>query len=280
MLDFTEIQNLRRAAQQEKQAQSVQDKNLSAITGGSQDMVAAFKEESTQPREVTVLNDNLADKQDIDKLINHLKEVQLASLMSGHNQNNAQPAQILSDSALYVGDSIEQLGKKIMDKLDSDTSGSDNSVLLQQLKSALDEFNSARQGDNSEVTKALQKVSKAVDGIDVQPVVNVQPPKVTVKAPIVDLQPLQDTFEKYLSSDSDESTVDLNCFRAQDLTNDGNLQYIGFVHPNGNWYIIENHTKQNKLRYVFGKQDYQKAFADAASYEYATLDEAVHALSA
>jgi hypothetical protein len=102
-------------------------------------------------------------------------------------------------------------------------------------------------------------------------------PAITVQAPEVDLVPLQDTIKEYFKPPETEQKLDLACYRAQDIKEDGDIQYVGFLNPDGNWYIIENDIKGNKMRYVFGSKGYAKAFSKAASYKYELLDKAIHA---
>ena len=114
-------------------------------------------------------------------------------------------------------------------------------------------------------------IQDAFNSIDFRPVVNVAAPKVTV--PKLDLQPLIDV----MSEKETQVEVELEDFRAQDINNEEiGVQYIGFVHPSGAWYIIKNEVEENKMRYKFGKSDYEKHFAAPDTYEYTTLDRAIY----
>jgi len=71
-------------------------------------------------------------------------------------------------------------------------------------------------------------------------------------------------------------TIDLASYKAHDLKDDGDLQYVGFVNLDGGWYIIENKVRENKMRYIFGSGGYDKAFSNAASWNYKILSEATN----
>jgi hypothetical protein len=112
-----------------------------------------------------------------------------------------------------------------------------------------------------------------------KPVVNVPTPKVTVQAPKTDLTPLIDILKQQNTEDESEEKLDLDDYRAQDIDNTNpDMQYVGFVNPAGNWYIIENDVKGNRMRYVFGTLNYSEAFAQASMYTYSLLNEAINAL--
>lgn len=72
-----------------------------------------------------------------------------------------------------------------------------------------------------------------------------------------------------------EEPLQLENYKAHDIKTTGGKQYIGFVNPTGNWYIIENVIQENKLRYLFGSEDYSKVFENASTYEYKILSEAI-----
>ena len=95
-----------------------------------------------------------------------------------------------------------------------------------------------------------------------------------MEPPKIDLKPLTDTLESHFKDD----TIDLNNYRAQDIKDDGDTQYIGFTNVKGEWYIVENKTRKNQLRYKFGKSGYAKAWREAETYTYTLLYEAASAL--
>lgn len=96
----------------------------------------------------------------------------------------------------------------------------------------------------------------------------IKAPKVSV--PKMDMQCVADAISE-LKQDDD---IDLDDYHAHDIKDDGDIQYIGFLDPDGNWYIME--SKQNTLRYVFGHGGYTQAFNKAATYKYELLNEAIN----
>lgn len=266
MSQLDEIVQKRLEQRQLQDSQALHQENLDAISSSGNSIVSA--------------TDKLAQKGDIDKLISELKELQLTSLLQASKPTPQAPMNI-TDSAAYVGDSITKLGDTVMKKLNDSSAQDMTQKQLTDLHGALQTLDNSRQGDGASMAKAVKKLQTTLDTIDMHPVVNVPAPKVTVQAPKVDLQPLQDTLKEYFTPTSDyiPDKIDLDCYKAQDLQNDGNIQYVGFMNPDGNWYILENNVKDNSLRYIFGNSGYQKAFEKAASYEYTLLNEAVDALT-
>lgn len=98
----------------------------------------------------------------------------------------------------------------------------------------------------------------------------------------IDVSPITDALKNFsISVPTPEVTVNqitppsLDDYRAHDLREDGAIQYIGFVNPDGKWYIVENDSENNRLRYVFGSKGYSKAFSKAGSWQYKLLSEAM-----
>lgn len=237
--------------------------NIEAVKDGAQDIV-----EATQP---------LAKTTDIDSLIKQVKEVQLAAMLGA-----SKPSVVLTDQT-DLGERITALGQKIADtvsKLDTSKADTQQLAAIKELKTAFDSFTKTLASNNKSDTTADKALLTAIKAINVSPIVNVPQPKVTVEAQKIDFSPFIDALNNRdnIESSPDES-LDLSCYRAQDIDNTNpDMQYIGFVNPEGNWYIIENNIKGNSFRYVFGSNGYQKAFSKAASYEYSLLNEAVNAI--
>lgn len=134
---------------------------------------------------------------------------------------------------------------------------------LKDLQTAVEKLQTLESDGNSNTNKLLSDVVQAVRAI------------VPAQKQPIDFKPLQDTIKQYFVSDTD--TIDLDDYKAQDLTDGDTIQYVGFLNPDGKWYIIENDLKKNTLRYVFGSGKYSEAFQKAASYDYKLLNEAVNA---
>lgn len=273
-----DIAEKRKQQRADTQSSALHAESVDAVNGSGADIISALFSAMDGPKQVSVTNNqDLAKKDDIDKILGQLKEIHLTNLLEANKPKEKieplSPHAMLTDSALYVGDSIKELSDKVLTKLDDKTTDTDMQNSLLELKDLL----TSMQKDSKVSNPAFSKLQNSIDNLEVNPVVNVAAPKVTVQPTPVDFKPLQDSLKEYMDSDSD--TLDLSCYRAQDLLNSGDTQYVGFVNPQGNWYIIENLTKQNSLRYVFGNTDYTKAWEDAPSHVYSLLNEAINALS-
>lgn len=278
MPNFDDVAEKRRVMIQKQGIQAGHQQNLDAISNGSQDIIHTLLQGNEQPKAVMVTNEDIAKKGDINNILDQLKQLHLTNLLEANKPKEGnQPVIHITDSAGTISKTVGDLGDTIMAKLSDTTADDSTKQLLTELMAHVDsikgDIQSNAPGD------ILQSIKQALDSMDIQPVVNVAAPKVSVTAPELDLKPLQATLDKYFAKD-DDTQIDLDCYRPQDLKNDGDTQYIGFVNPDGEWYIIENLTKQNSLRYLFGDSDYTKAFDDAASHEYMLLNEAVNALPA
>lgn len=276
MVNFDEIAQKRREQQAQQTADASRQQNLDAITGGSNDIIHTLLQGDEQPKAVMVTNDDIAKKDDINNVLDQLKQLHLTNLLEANKPKEPDQHVInVTDTTGYIGKSIGDLGDTIMAKLADTTADDGTKKMLTDLLSAINSLKSDVQSNPNE--DILQNIKQAIDSMDIQPVVKVAAPKVNVAAPEVNLKPLQDTLDKFLQLPDDK--VDLDCYRPQDINNDGNTQYIGFVNADGGWYIIENLTKKNQLRYLFGNSGYTAAFDNAASHEYMLLNEAIDALS-
>jgi hypothetical protein len=126
--------------------------------------------------------------------------------------------------------------------------------------------------DHTPVVEAINNLSNKP-----QPTIRVVPPQVHVDVPPLDLSPLK----KVLKQPKDTQGIVLSTYRAQDIDEmEQGIQYVGFLNPKGEWYIIRNEEAANKLRYKFGTQGYQEAFAMADKFEYKLLNEAINEVQA
>lgn len=203
-------------------------------------------------------------------MFRELQKMQMAALMG-----QSKPSVVLTDQT-DLGDKIKELTSKLVEAVKSaDTTklNSEQIANLKDLRSALESLSAAvksNKPDNTAIINAIKSLKLEVAA----PIINVEPTAVTVSN---DFTPLQDTIKEYFKAPDDEK-IDLDCYRAQDITDNGDTQYVGFVNPEGNWYIIENKVRENQLRYIFGDKGYAKAFKKAAQYEYMLLNEAINAV--
>ena len=147
----------------------------------------------------------------------------------------------------------------------------------------------ANKEQSSDLKEVAEKIVTAVESIKLpampkipaMPEINIPAfPKINIPAPIVNI-PKNDfsPIARAIDGLKQEKGIDLSDFRPHDIVDaDSDTQYIGFVSPSGQWYVIENKVKENTIRYVFGKDNYSEAFANAGSYKYKLLSEATDAL--
>jgi hypothetical protein len=160
---------------------------------------------------------------------------------------------------------------------------SDNTAILSALAKLEAAFKSVSYPD---VSPELQAIKSAIENVehetvDLSAVVDAIKAIELTPNVEVDFGPLQDTIKEHFPApETEDKRLDLSCYRAQDITEDENKQYVGFLNTQGDWYIVENDIKGNSMRYVFGTGSYAKAFKKAASYQYKLLNEAVDALHA
>lgn len=121
-----------------------------------------------------------------------------------------------------------------------------------------------------EIKPWLDAIAKSLDKLKLDPVINVAPTPVSI--PKVDFTPLVKELKPAIEK---PDKVDLSEYKAQDLTGDDTFQYVGFVAPNGNWYIIENDIAGSSLRYKFGLKDYKANWKQFNSHSYKLLNEAI-----
>lgn len=262
-----EIALKRQEAEAAKASRNLHRESLSAVSDSGRGVVQATKE-------LGATTSTLAKSKDISSLIEEVRELQLSALI-----NNSKPTVILTDQT-DLGDKLAAMVNDMAQTvkgLDSSETNKQQLTELKTLYTGLTQLKSVFTSGNKDLSTGIDKLTKAVNGLLMNPVVNVPAPQVKVDAPKIDLKPLQDTLKGYFEAPKVEK-IDLECYRAQDITETDSKQYVGFVNPDGDWYIIENDIPGNSLRYVFGTGNYATAFQKAPQYEYQLLNEAINAV--
>lgn len=62
-------------------------------------------------------------------------------------------------------------------------------------------------------------------------------------------------------------------FRPHDQDEGEDIEYYGYAHPNGTWYIMENKVKLDRQRYFAGTEDYEKAWKKRGDHKYKIISE-------
>lgn len=264
-MDQDKIQAYRE--QQQAKAEQEQERRKHQELVGSVKQVAQFIK--TDPKEVSVKNlPSIASPQDIKEIGQKLDDWTVSNFVS---QNN-----ILTEL-------LDTL-KSLSDKLQS-VSGDNRQVvkdLTQSLVNALkalpqpsDKVSVTNQIDYS---KKFDELKKVISSIEVTPNIQVDAPQVNI--PKLDISPITKVLETQTRQLAEVKKIDLNDYKAQDLTGDDTFQYVGFVAPDGSWYIIENDMEGTTLRYKFGPKNYKSSWKDHANFSYKLLNEAIREVQA
>ena len=206
-----------------------------------------------------------------------------ANLMLQAAMMNSQqkPSIILTDST-DLGEHISKLGDKIIDVLEAVADDKSSTAQIDRITDLLDEYRSLTSEIQTSAKEHSDKVCEALDELKtaitkVKPPVVIPAPAVNLTEREIDLKPLLKKLD--LLVQPKQRKVSLNDFRAQDIDNDsGNMQYIGFTSTFDEWYIMENNTAENTIRYAFGNGDYSQAWTDRHNHDYGVLSEAINAL--
>ena len=188
-----------------------------------------------------------------------------------------------SDKEQAFTDSLGELSSDIRVLLASlETSGAkklDRQVVeaISSLGTIVEALSTLKVESDSEVKETLRTIATNLGNLDIRPVVNVPKAQVTVQEREIDFDPLINALNKEPTKETDDDP--LAGYKAQDINNDDpNIQYVGFVNAQGNWYIIQN--DDSSLRYKFGVKGYTKAFKDCAKLSYKLYSEAIGEIKA
>lgn len=209
---------------------------------------------------------------DLSAMVAELKKMQLAALMGGKDKSTV----ILTDQT-DLGDKLREMN----DKLVAAIQGIDPTEMSQHHLLAFKQLQRDVQAVAAAVKAAKpdqSAVIQAIKGLKLDPVINLPEPRVTVQAAGVDLSPLQDTIREVMGprdSSTEPDRFDLSRYRAMDIKEGEQVQYVGFMNPEGAWYIIENDLRNDTMRFVFGRTYYARHFKNAASFQYQLLNKAI-----
>lgn len=208
------------------------------------------------------------EQSELASMLAELKKMQMASLMG-----QSKPSIVLTDQT-DLGQKMKEFGDKVEKAILATDPKTITEQQLNELKNVVTAIRSipVPKYDDSRLLKAIQSLKLST-------VVNVP----DLPAPNVDLSSLESTMRELWERPEETvpvEKIDLDCYRAQDISESGDKQYVGFVNPDGAWYIIENDITGNKMRYVFGLEGYARAFKNASTYEYQLLNEAIASATA
>lgn len=173
---------------------------------------------------------------------------------------------------------LDKLGDKLSNIKVDDTSAKEIKAIAEQYKDVAILLSKYQEEQTKQIAEGLKSLADTLDGKETQ---------ITVEGKEIDVAPIVEAIKSIRidvppppEREAEEKGIDLDDYHASDIKNADDLQYIGFVAPNGNWYIMENDTKKETLRYVFGDKNYKSAFKKAGTWEYKILSEAINAVQA
>lgn len=254
-MDFEKIKAVREKQAVDKQRQ-LDLKREGIQTGVIAAAVSEAAKKQIEARKTTTIpvtvTDDLATPEDIEKVVAELKRLSV----------------VLKPEAIELQPLITQL-EKVATKLDE---------LPSRLPKVPEQKTNMTVTNFSELQKDLKAVSDAIKKIPapiVEPKINVPAPVVNI--PEVDFTPVTDAIKEAATQ---EEKVEYKDFIAQDIDSQDVMQYVGLIHPDGYWGLIENDLENDSMRFVFGKGDYSKAWEDRVGKSYKLLDEALNEINA
>lgn len=141
------------------------------------------------------------------------------------------------------------------------------SAQLKSLPNALDKLNAK---DTQEMMDCMRGIQEAINSKDFSPNIDVKSPSI----PQINVAPIVKAIENL--KEEKEVEIDLDDYRGIIIDDESDtMQYIGFMNPKGEWYIICNDIGDNKMTYVFGKTNFNGAWDSHVSLNYKMLDAAV-----
>lgn len=208
----------------------------------------------------------IATSKDIKKLNDEIENFTLTTFIS------------LNNALTEVTESLRQLADQFDSTKDAHHEGTLDAVdkLVKSIPKPPAPLKAVSIDNLSQVEVYLSKLNKdiidAINNIKLNPRIEVASPEVSV--PPIDFSPLIKALEPK-ETESKPALCDLNTYKAQDLIGDDVVQYIGFVAPDGGWYIVENDLQASSLRYKFGIGNYRENWTEHMNHIYLLLDEAI-----
>lgn len=219
------------------------------------------------------------EQNELASMVREMRQITAAALAGSAGKSTV----ILTDQT-DLGDKISELATKFENALQ----GIDGTELSKHQILEIKKVGEAIKGLSGSVFQSTQSSEKqtkeiisAIRGLDMSPNITVPTPKVTVESNKIDFTALENAISNLKTEVVFPEPIidrfDLSRYRAQDIKETEDKQYVGFVNPEGCWYIIENDLRANRMRYVFGESGYSKHFAQASTWKYQILDKAINA---
>lgn len=99
-------------------------------------------------------------------------------------------------------------------------------------------------------------------------------PKIDVKVPKTDMSGIESAIASLKEEPTKE--VELNDYMAVAIDDDSEyMQYVGFINPDGEWYILYYDIEKNLFLFNFGIDNFNKSWQNHMNISYSQLDKAV-----
>lgn len=196
------VSDKRKEQQENKKEEFLHKQSIAQSKQNTKQIVDAIETDSKKTKNVKIVND-MASKDDIQEVIDQLKEVQLAQLL-GNQKAQGKPAVVLANGT-DVEDIMAPLAAKIDEALRVLANNNKDEKVAKQLDRSFSDFAeslAAFMVQNQEaMAENAEAIERSISVIDVKPVVNVPAPKVNVQSnPEVDLSPLEDKLDALRSA--------------------------------------------------------------------------------
>lgn len=261
----------------EKKRQAERRQELDGVNNVSETINNAVKSQTERllanTSKVKIENDNLAKSEDFSQVVDSINKMNMTTFMSTRGFHD------MAENITDLANSVQELQTGLANKgLSEVTSTFGN--LVTKLETIAKSLNDTKVKVDSEVTSAVQALRTSIDNLDINPVINLPAPNVTVESSKLDLKPLEKVLKDISKTPESKEEFSLECYMAQDLVGDDVFQYIGMVNPEGNWCIIENDINGGSLRFALGEKNYKTAWKNHNGHSFKLLNEAVNAVSA
>lgn len=189
-MDYLDEVNKKRQQASDRQSQNTDKKeSIDAISGSSRSIVDELSKQGektrTNTQRVRVENTDLAKSSDFDEVVDSINKLNITTFMAS-KENWVDVVDNMASLSERMQAVVGDLNKNGVDRLEK---GLDATV--SKLQSVVDEMKSISVKSDKDVVEGIRKLSKTIEGMNVNPVVNVPKPEVTVTGSEVDLSPVE-----------------------------------------------------------------------------------------
>jgi hypothetical protein len=269
-LDYLDkVQTKRQLTAEQKKQERSQKEVIDTTKDSSKTVAHAIAQQGAKSR---LASEKLAKSDDVKEVVDTINKLNLTTFLASKDNWAS-----IVDDIISAAEKIQKVSSSIdneVTKLDSTFTQA-----VSSLQEAVGRMQTVKVEADKEAVEVLERINSTLNSLEVNPVVNVSAPNVTVSPSKLDLKPLEKAL-KELKPIEVKAKFSLKCYMAQDLQTDGTFQYVGMVNPEGNWCIIENDMEAEALRFALGDKNYKTAWKNYNNHQFMLFNEAVNAVSA